>query len=63
MSEKGNLDDMDFVPVQIEETKPPVAAPIPIAHSGTLDVIKGCVTVRLDAGATPERIAQIAAAL
>jgi hypothetical protein len=32
MSEKGNLDDMDFVPVQIEETKPPVAAPIPIAR-------------------------------
>jgi hypothetical protein len=26
-------------------------------------VIKGCVTVRLDAGATPARIAQIAAAL
>ena len=49
---EGNLDDMDFVPVQIEETKPPVAAPTPIAHSGTLDVIKGCVTVRLDAGAT-----------
>ena len=31
--------------------------------TGTLDVIKGDVTVRLDAGATPERIAQIAAAL
>ena len=31
--------------------------------TGTFDVIKGDVTVRLDAGATPERIAQIAAAL
>jgi hypothetical protein len=31
--------------------------------TGTFDVIKGDVTVRLDAGATPECIAQIAAAL
>ena len=30
---------------------------------GIFDAIKGDVTVRLDAGATPERIAQIAAAL
>ncbi|MFK5980704.1 MAG: transposase [Rhizobiaceae bacterium] len=58
-----NLDGMDFVPVQIEEAKPPASVPIPTANSGTLDVIKGDVTVRLDAGAAPERIAQIAAAL
>lgn len=58
-----NLDGMDFVPVRIEEAKPPAAVPIPTVHSGTLDVIKGDVTVRLDAGAAPERIAQIAAAL
>lgn len=58
-----HLDGMDFVPVQIE-------APTPIApvsrtdnSPNTLDVIKGDVTVRLDAGAAPERIAQIAAAL
>jgi len=58
-----NLGGIEFVPVQIEEAKPPAAVPIPTINSGTLDVIKGCVTVRLDAGATPERIAQIAAAL
>jgi|TARA_B110000037_G_C17100328_1_gene497703 transposase len=58
-----NLDGMDFVPVQIEEPKPPMPVPTPALNLGTLDVIKGDVTVRLDAGATPERIAQIAAAL
>ena len=57
-----NLDGMDFVPVRIEEPKLPAAVQLPTI-TGTLDVIKGCVTVRLDAGATPERIAQIAAAL
>lgn len=58
-----NLAGMDFVPVRIEEAKPPAAVPKPTSVSGTLDVVKGCVTVRLDAGATPERVAQIAAAL
>jgi transposase len=58
-----NLDGMDFVPVQIEEPKPPMPAPTPPINLGTLDVIKGDVTVRLDAGTPPERIAQIASAL
>lgn len=58
-----NLDGMDFVPLQIEEPKLPVSLPVPTINSGTLDVIKGDVTVRLDTGTTPERIAQIAAAL
>jgi len=58
-----NLDGMDFVPVQIEEPMPPVMVPTPTINSATLDVIKGDVTVRLDAGTAPERIAQIAAAL
>ena len=58
-----NLDGMDFVPVQIEEPKPPVMVPTPTINSATLDVIKGDVIVRLDAGTAPERIAQIAAAL
>ena len=57
-----NLDGMDFVPVRIEEPRLPTAVQLPTI-TGTLDVIKGDVTVRLDAGATPERIAQIAAAL
>jgi hypothetical protein len=47
--------------LQIEEPKRPVS--VPAISSGTLDVIKGDVTVRLDTGTTPERIAQIAAAL
>ncbi len=58
-----NLEGMDFVPVQIEEAKPLAVVRRPTIHSGTLDVIKGDVIVRLDAGTTPERIAQIAAAL
>ena len=57
-----NLDGMSFVPVRIEEPRLPTAVQLPTI-TGTLDVIKGDVTVRLDAGATPERIAQIAAAL
>ena len=56
-----NLDGMDFVPLQIEEPKLPIS--VPVINSGTLDVIKGDVTVCLDTGTTPERIAQIAAAL
>lgn len=58
-----NLDGMDFVPVKIEEPKLPVPVSAPSGNSTTLDVIKGDVTVRLDTGTTPERIAQIAAAL
>ena len=58
-----NLDGMDIVPVKIEEPTPPVAVPAPTTNSATLDVIKGDVTVRLDVVTTPERIAQIAAAL
>ena len=58
-----NLEGMDFVPVQVDE--PAAAVPILAAssNSGTLDVIKGDVIVRLDAGTPPARIAQIAAAL
>jgi hypothetical protein len=51
------------VPLQIEEPK--LLEPVlePTINPGTLDVIKGDVTVRLDTGTAPERIAQIAAAL
>ena len=58
-----NLDGMDFVPVQIEEPVATVPAHATSPNSGTLDVIKGDVTVRLDAGTSPSRIAQIATAL
>ena len=55
-----NLDGMDFVPVEIEE---PVAQPLPTTYSGALDVMKGDVTVRLDAGTPARRIAEIVEAL
>jgi transposase len=56
------LDGMDFVPVEVE-TPAPVAQPVPTASSSTLDVIKGDVTVRLDAATPVARIAEIARAL
>ena len=58
-----NLDDMEFVPVQIEEPKAlnPVSMQSP--SSGPLDVMKGYITIRL-AGDTPAvRIAEIVASL
>lgn len=58
-----NLEGMEFVPVQIEDLVAPVPALAPAPNSGTLDIIKGDVTVRLEAGTPPARIAQIAAAL
>ena len=59
-----NLDGVDFVPVEIEEITPaPVAQPLPVTSSSTIDVIKGDVTVRLDAATPAARIAEIARAL
>ena len=51
-----NLDGMHFVPLQIEEPK--LLEPVlePTINPGTLDVIKGDVTVRLDTGTAPERV-------
>lgn len=57
-----NLEGMDFVPVEIEAAAP-VMQPLPITTSGTLDVIKHDVTVRLDATTPAARIAEIARAL
>ncbi len=53
---------MDFVPVEIE-TPVPVVQPLSTTLSGTLDVIKGDVTVRLDAETPAARIAEIVRAL
>jgi len=59
-----NLDGVDFVPVEIEEITPaPVAQPLPVTSSSTIDVIKGDVTVRLDAATPAARIAEIARAM
>jgi transposase len=57
-----NLVGMDFVPVEIEAAVP-VAQPLPDISSSTIDVIKGDVTVRLDAATPVARIAEIARAL
>lgn len=57
-----NLGGMDFVPVEIEATAP-VAQPLLATSSNTIDVIKGDVTVRLDAATPATRIAEIARAL
>ena len=57
-----NLDGMDFVPVEIEA--PATLAPAsPAASTGTIDVIKGAVTLRLDVGTPAARIAEIVRAL
>lgn len=58
-----NLSGVDFVPVQIEDAAPSLHATEPTRTPSTLDVIKGAVTVRLDAGTPADRIAQIASAL
>jgi len=57
-----NLEGMDFVPVEIEAATP-VMQPLPATTSGTLDVIKHDVIVRLDAATPAARIAEIARAL
>lgn len=57
-----NLEGMDFVPVEIE-TSAPVAEPLAVTSSGTLDVIKGDIIVRLDAATPAIRVAEIARAL
>ncbi|MEP5213931.1 hypothetical protein, partial [Sulfitobacter pontiacus] len=57
-----NLDGMDFVPVEIEATVP-VAQASPTIFCGTLDVVKGDVTLRLDTTTPATRIAEIVQAL
>ena len=57
-----NLDGMDFVPFEIDG--PATLAPsLPTTCSGTIDVIKDGVTVRLDAATPAARTAEIVRAL
>ena len=53
------LEEAEFAPLVVREETPP--APLP--SSGTLDVIRGEVTVRLDATTPADRIAEIVRAL
>lgn len=57
-----NLDGLDFVPVEIETTVP-VPQPLAVTSSSTIDVIKGDITVRLDAAMPAARVAEIARAM
>jgi len=57
-----NLDSMDFVPVEIEAPAP-LGGPLPAASTSPIDVIKGDVTVRLDAATPAARIVEIARAM
>ena len=58
----GNIDDINFVPVAIEE-KVTAASDLSPVKPNTIDVIKGNITVRLDADTSVDRIAEIVAAL
>jgi len=57
-----NLEGVSFVPVVVEDPGLPPAER-PQAGVGTIDLIKGDVMIRLDAGTPAPRIAEIAAAL
>ena len=56
------LDGLTFVPVIVEEPSVPLPD-APLAEAGTLDLLKGDVTIRLDAATPMARIAEIVAAL
>ena len=57
-----NLEGITFAPVAVEE--PSVLLPdVPVPNAGTLDLLKGDVTIRLSAGTPAARIAEIVAAL
>jgi transposase len=57
-----NLEGIAFVPVAIDEVD--VLLPdLPVTDAGTLDLLKGDVTIRLNADTSASRIAEIAAAL
>ncbi len=56
-----SLGGVDFVPMTVEEPEP--SAPATLTSPAMLEVVKGDVVVRLDAGTPAARIAEIAAAL
>lgn len=57
-----NLEGVDFVPVAIEDTAAGLTSEITFAGA-TLDIIKGQVTIRLDADTAASRIGEIVATL
>lgn len=57
-----NLEGVTFVPIAVEDPGDALRD-MPVAKAGTLDLVKGDVTIRLSAGTPAARIAEIAAAL
>lgn len=57
-----NLEGIDFVPVEIEAPAP-LPQRLAVTSSSTIDVIKGDITVRLDAATPAPRVAEIARAM
>jgi len=57
-----NLEGIAFVPVAIDEVDF-LLPDLPVTDAGTLDLLKGDVTIRLNADTSARRIAEIAAAL
>lgn len=59
-----NLDGMTFVPVAVEEPVNAVSDRLDAdTDAGTLDILRGDITIRLSAGTSAARIAEIVAAL
>ena len=58
-----NLDVMGFVPIELDVAAVPADVPVGAGCSGTLDIIKGDLVIRLDASTAAERIAEIVTAL
>ncbi len=58
-----NLDGMDFVPVQIADSKSLEVVPTPSISLTRVELLKGGVTIRLAVDTPAIRIAEIAAAL
>lgn len=58
-----NLDGMDFVPVQIADSKSLEVVPTPSINLTSVELLKGGVTIRLAVDTPAIRIAEIAAAL
>ena len=58
-----NLDGMGFVPVELDEAAASTDTSVVAGRSGTLDIIKGDVVIRLDVLTPSGRIAEIVTAL
>jgi len=58
-----DLDGVGFVPIELDVAAVPADVPVGAGCSGTLDIIKGDLVIRLNALTSAERIAEIVTAL